>query len=93
MKVKVKFFTTLREITGTREDDVKLPKDSTVGALLNELSRRYGSKFEEYIFEKEEIKSYLIVLLNGRNINFLDGLKTVLSEDATVAVLPPVGGG
>ena len=93
MKVKVKFFTFLREITGTREDDVKLPKGSTVGELLNELSRRYGSKFEEYIFDKREIKSYLIVLLNGRSINFLNGLETVLDENATVAVLPPAAGG
>jgi molybdopterin synthase sulfur carrier subunit len=93
VNVKVKFFTTLREITGKREDNLSLPKGSTVEELLDELSRRYGPKFVEYVFDEGEVKPYLLVMVNGRSINFLNGLKTVLSENATVAILPPVGGG
>jgi len=88
VKVKVKFFASLREIAGRREADVKLPKGSTVGSLLDELSRRYGPKFVEHIFERGKIKSHIIVMLDARSIHLLDGPKTVLSENATVAILP-----
>ncbi len=36
---------------------------------------------------------YLNVLINGRNIHFLQGHDTVLQDGDTVAFLPPVGGG
>ena len=93
VNVRVKFFTTLRELTGKAEETVNLPKGSTVGNLLDELSRRYGPKFVEYVFDKGEVKPYLIVMVNGKSINALDGLKTVLEENSTVAILPPAGGG
>ncbi len=36
---------------------------------------------------------YLNILINGRNVRFLQGDRTVLSDGDTVAFLPPVGGG
>jgi len=93
LKVTVKFFTTLREITGKREEELEMPEVSTVGEVLDELSRRYGAHFADYVFEKGNVRPYLQILINGRNINLLQGLGTRVEEGDTIAILPPAGGG
>ena len=45
------------------------------------------------IFDGDNIREYVNVLVNGRSINFLEGLKTELSDGDEVAIFPPVAGG
>jgi molybdopterin synthase sulfur carrier subunit len=94
MKVKVKFFTSLREITGKKVDEIHLQNAITVEELLTLLSEKYGKKFREYIYnKKEKVQDFLSFLVNGKNINVLQGFDTELKQGDTVAILPPVGGG
>ena len=94
MNVEVKFFTSLREITGKKVDKVQLQTAITVEALLILLSGRYGTEFREYIYNKEgNVQGFLSILVNGKNINALQGFSTELKEGDVVAILPPVGGG
>jgi len=94
MKVTVKFFTTLREITQKREEEIQLSSAATVEELLKILSKKYGNRFTDYVYdEKKNVRSHLQFLLNGRNITILQGLKTKLVEGDKVAIIPPVGGG
>ena len=94
MKVTVKFFTTLREITDKRVEEIKSSKDLTVGELLEQLSKKYGRKFMGYVYDKKgNVQSYLQFLVNGRSITTREGLKTKLKEGDHVAIIPPVGGG
>ncbi|MCJ7613194.1 MoaD family protein [Candidatus Bathyarchaeota archaeon] len=94
MNVEVKFFTSLREITGKKVDKVQLQTAITVEELLILLSGRYGTEFREYIYNKEgNVQGFLSILVNGKNINALQGFNTELKEGDVVAILPPVGGG
>jgi molybdopterin synthase sulfur carrier subunit len=94
MKVEVKFFTSLREITGKKADEIPLQTVSTVEELLNLLSEKYGEKFREYIYDKKgNVQDFLSFLVNGRNINVLQGFDTELKQGDIVAIIPPVGGG
>jgi len=94
MKVIVKFFTTLREITDKREEEIKSSKDLTVGELLEQLSKKYGRRFMDYVYDKKgNVQSYLQFLVNGRSITTREGFKTKLKEGDRVAIIPPVGGG
>ena len=94
MKIEVKFFTSLREITGKRIDKLDIQKTSTLDELINLLIEKYGKKFSDYIFNKNgDIVEFLSFLINGKNINTLQGFKTKLKENDVVAILPPVGGG
>jgi len=94
MEVKVKFFTSLREITGKKEDEIQSPKIFTVEELLDNLSKKYGREFTEYLYdEKGEVRSYIQILINGRGIKALQGFETKLKEGDVVAIFPPVGGG
>jgi len=82
---RVKFFATLREITGLRETEVKGVEN--VRELLEVLYERFGDKF------KKEIEYRNMILVNGRNILDLQGYDTEIGEDDEIAIFPPAGGG
>jgi len=88
--VKVKFFATFREVTQEKENEVEA---HSVEELLCRLVGRYGKKFEKLVFENDKLRNYVKILVNGRNIEHLDKLKTRLNDNDTVAIFPPVGGG
>ncbi|MGD9131004.1 MAG: MoaD family protein [Candidatus Bathyarchaeota archaeon] len=94
MKVEIKFFTSLREITGKKAEEIQLQNVITVEELLTLLSEKYGNKFTEYIYNKKgKVQDFLSFLVNGKNINVLQGFDTELKQGDTIAILPPVGGG
>lgn len=94
MKVTVKFFTTLRELTGKGEVEMELPSIITVKSLLERLSKNYGQGFIDYVYDgKGKVRRYLQFLVNGRSITTLQGFQTMLNEGDRVAIVPPVGGG
>jgi len=94
MKVTAKFFTTLREITKKREEEVELPSAATLDDLLRHLSQKYGRQFADYVFNDDKgTRSQLQFLVNGRSTTTLQGLKTRLKDGDKVAIIPPVGGG
>jgi len=94
VRVKVKFFTTLREIVGKREEQIEFSKAVTVKELLKKLSEKYGETFRDYIYDtKGEVRSHLQFLINGKSTTTLQGFKTKLKKGDQVAILPPVGGG
>ena len=94
MKVEVKFFTSLREITGKKVDTIQLQDAITVNELVKMLSEKYGKKFREYIYDKDGLtQEFLSFLVNGKNINKMQGFDTKLEDQDVIAILPPVGGG
>lgn len=94
MKVTVKFFTNLRELTDKGQEEMELPRVITVEELLKHLSKKYGQQFTEYVYdERGNVRSYLQFLINGRSITTLQGFETRLKEGDRVAIIPPVGGG
>lgn len=92
--VNVKFFTTLREIVGQKEQQVELPHPVTVETLLRQLSKRHGKEFADYLYDElGSIREHLNLLVNGKSLAALNGLRTKLREGDQIAILPPVGGG
>lgn len=94
MEVEVKYYAMLREATGKRREVIEIPVKSSVGDLVSLLSKRYGGDFTRYIYDEEKrVRDYLSFMLNGVNINSLEGFGTHLKAGDTLAILPPVGGG
>jgi MoaD family protein len=91
IKVTVKAFGGLRELIGASAVFVHLTHKATIADLLIEIRRCYPLFSEK--LEVGLTKGYINILLNGRNVRFLDGMATRLSDGVTVAFLPPVGGG
>ena len=94
MNIKIRFFTSLREITGKKVDEIQSQNAITVEELLTLLSEKHGKNFKEYVYTKNgKVQDFLSFLVNGKNINVLQGFDTEQKHGDTVAILPPVGGG
>jgi len=94
VKISVKFFTTLREIVGKKEEFLEFSKAVNVGAVLKQLSKMHGKDFDEYVFDElGDVRGHLQVLVNGQSVTTMRDLKTQLKNGDQVAILPPVGGG
>ncbi|MEM4703609.1 MAG: ubiquitin-like small modifier protein 1 [Candidatus Bathyarchaeia archaeon] len=97
MKVSVRFFTYLREITNKKEETLTFNASEavTIRKVLQKLSKRYGKAFDNYVFDEEtgEVKSFLQFFINGRNLAANEGLNAKLSDGDVLAIVPPVGGG
>jgi molybdopterin synthase sulfur carrier subunit len=97
MKIKIRLFTTLREIANKREDTLSFREDQkvTVSMVLKTLAEKYGKAFVDYVYDNKtaKVKSFLQFLVNGTSTSTLDGLETELKDGDVLAILPPVGGG
>ena len=97
LKVSVRFFTSLREITGKKEEKLEFPTNEkvTVDKVLKTLSQQYGKRFVDYVYDSKthEAKGFLQFLVNGTSASTMNGLQTELKDGDVLAILPPVGGG
>lgn len=94
MKVKVKLFASFRELIGTGIVILNKSQELTVLDVIKEISKQYNPNFEnEVLKNSKELKPYVKILVNGRSIEFLNGLNTKLKNEDTMAIFPPVGGG
>jgi molybdopterin synthase sulfur carrier subunit len=91
--MKVRVFATLRALVGASEVAVDVRPGDTVRRLLGQLAMSYPALGERMLDTDGSLTSSVIVLLNGRNIKFLDGLDSNVEEHDRLAVFPPVGGG
>ena len=90
--VTVKFFGGIRRTAGCASRSMTFRNGRpTVGELLRTLGERMPDVHNA--IEKGVQGGYINILLNGRNVRFLNDLATPLSDGDTVAFLPPVGGG
>ena len=67
----------------------------TVGAVLEKFIGEYSETLDKTLInpESKELQQYILILLNGRNIRFLDGRDTKLKEGDVIAISPPIAGG
>ncbi len=97
MEVKVRFFTSLREIVNKKEETLTFANDEkiTVDSVLKTLAQKYGKPFIEYVYNGKigQTKNFLQFLVNGTSTSTLNETETELKDGDVLAILPPVGGG
>lgn len=95
LSVKVRTILTLKTVMGSGEIEFSFPEGSTLGQLIETLVNRYGDDLASqlYVPNSRNLRSYIRLMVNGRDIAFLNGMETVLRNGDEVLILPPVSGG
>ncbi len=81
MKIRVLFFASLADITGTPDITLDVPTHATVGAVLGELAARFPTL--------DPSRATILAAVNSRYVS----LDTPLNDSDEVAFFPPVSGG
>jgi len=93
----VRFFTTLREVTGKRQETLEFDDDQdvTIDTVLKRLAKHHGKGFIDYVYDRKtgDVKGFLQFLINGRSASTFGGLNAKLKDGDVLAIIPPVGGG
>ena len=92
IKVTVKLFAEFREFLKKNEIEVELENGTNILKLLEIISELYNLR-EKIFDDKNEIKQWIKILKNGRQIKFLNGIKTKLEQGDEIALFPPLIGG
>jgi molybdopterin synthase sulfur carrier subunit len=65
----------------------------TVGAMISALETRFPSMGERLTEPDAELRRWVNVFFDGRDVRTLQGLNTPLGPDAKVYIVPSVAGG
>lgn len=95
IKVKVSTILSIKNVIGEREFEVLLPEGSTVKDLIAWMINKWGEKLSSHLFHPETNQplSHIRFMVNGRLIEFLNGMETDLKDGDEFLILPVVAGG
>ena len=100
IKVEVRVFANLRDLTQFKKNFYIIKKGDTIGALLQDIARSLpqSQKFLQEIIDFSEpipiLRKYFKVILNGRILFTEQALNTpIVKVNSVVAIFPPIGGG
>lgn len=95
IKIKVHTILALKKILGQRELEVVMRRGSTVKDLLSRMVDRWGEPLSLNLFHPgtELPLPHIRFMVNGRSIEFLNGMETVLKDGDEFLMLPIVAGG
>jgi len=92
MNIHIRIFGNLASILG-RKHTMELDQGATVATLANRIAEVARLKRQGYLGNYKVGGDDLAILVNGRNINLLNGVETALHDGDEVIVLPPTAGG
>jgi len=91
MSIVVRIPTPLRKMTNGQ---AKVEVDSAVlGDLVEKLNSEFPGFKDRLVDEEGELRYFVNIYLNGEDVRFMDGLKTVTSDGDEISIVPAVAGG
>ncbi|MFN8457970.1 MAG: ubiquitin-like small modifier protein 1 [Anaerolineae bacterium] len=91
--MEIKVYATLRDVIGGPSVYLEDTSGLTVGQLLQTLCARYPALLAKILINNKDLHPALHILVNGRDMRYLNGLETVLTPTDSIRIFPPVGGG
>ena len=91
--MQIKVYATLRPIVGGPSVNLNGVSELTVEEMLNTLYQKYPDLQPELHKGRDDLHPAIHILINGRDMRYLDGTKTVLTARDEIRIFPPVGGG
>ena len=67
-------------------------EDFDIKDVSSQISEKYDLR-EKLFDEKKDLRDQITILKNGREINFLSGMETILENGDEISIFPPMHGG
>lgn len=96
LRVKVRYFTTLRELTQRAEEEIEIEDNGLLKDLIEKIVQKYGDEACRYLYgdgNKKLVDPSVRFLINGKDSKMLRGLETKLKDGNVIVIIPPIGGG
>ena len=91
MSATVKIPTPLRKLTN---NETSVDADgTTVGQIVESLESAYPGMQERLIDDNGDLRHFVNIYLNGEDIRYIDGLKSSVSDNDELSIVPAVAGG
>ncbi len=92
MKVNVRLFGDVSESVGSKHT-LEIDENTTVLNITNIIQKKAGLTRGGFIGEFRVGGQDVAIMINGKNIALLEGVKTILSDGDDVVIMPFVIGG
>lgn len=93
MKIRVKLFGVLYELVGSFKLELNVAGKLTIKDLIDLLSQTFNPKISEVLLNGDGLRSDYIIMVNGKAIEWINGLNTSLNDGDEVVMLPSAEGG
>jgi sulfur-carrier protein len=91
MAAKVRIPAPLRKLT--KEQPVVECQGNTVDEVLADLEKQCPGIKERICDENGQIRRFINIFVNGEDIRFKEGAKTVIADGAEISIIPAIAGG
>jgi molybdopterin synthase sulfur carrier subunit len=89
----VKLFATLRDKAGASEIEIPFERGGTARELIDAIEHVKPGLASAIITPEGELTGAVHIFVGGRNVEWLDGLDTMIEGGETVFLVPPAAGG
>ncbi|KAA1300344.1 MAG: MoaD/ThiS family protein [SAR202 cluster bacterium] len=91
MSATVKIPTPLRKLTNNETSVDAVGK--TIEQIVESLDSAYPGMRERLIDDNGDLRHFVNIYLNGEDIRYIDGLKSPVSDNDELSIVPAVAGG
>jgi len=91
MTATVKIPTPLRKLTNNETSVDAVGK--TIEQIVESLDSAYPGMRERLIDDNGDLRHFVNIYLNGEDIRYIDGLKSTVSDNDELSIVPAVAGG
>ena len=89
----IKLFATVREMAGAKSLSVPFQDGGTVRDLVRAIQQVNPAIGDKLIDEHGQLTPIVHIYVRGRNVEWMEGLDTVVQRDDDVLLVPPTAGG
>lgn len=95
INVNIKLIGIFRELSKKNQFPMKLEEPAVVKKVIHKLTETFSPKFKQALIDPDlnDPRPNTLILVNGKEINVLDGLETKLNQDDEIAIIPVSHGG